>query len=108
MDSFSSRTDVMNVMFINNNFEIAASSLPEFIGETINEEEFRKSILVANVHTIKTTMNEQDVFQVSVPVMHDGDMHGTLSVAWLTNELEASKTNFVDSAILFSLLFNLG
>ena len=102
MDSFSSRTDVMNVMFINNDFEIVASSLPEYIGDTINDEEFRKSILEANVHTIKTTLNEQDVFQVSVPVMHDGDMHGTLSVAWLTNELESEvRRMFVDSAILF-------
>ena len=102
MDSFSSRSDVMSVMFINDQFEVVASSLPEFIGNKIRDEEFREIILKEDIHTLKTTLNEQKVFQVSVPVIHDGEMHGALSVIWLTNELEAEVRRIVfDSAVLF-------
>ena len=84
-----SRSDVINVLFINNDFVITASGLPQYEGEVIDTKEVREQISKGNVYTIRTEIENQSVFQVYVPIFHDEEIHGTLSVVWLTNTLDS-------------------
>ena len=105
VESLSGRGDIANVMFINNNFEIVASSMPEYIGNIIDDKKTREKIVEGDTHIVRTILNEQGVFQAIVPVVHGEEVHGFLSVFWLTGELEGEVRKMIlDSAILFSAI----
>lgn len=96
----SNRSDILNAMFINNEFEIIASSLPEFTGRIMEEKEIEEHILKEDRHTVKTVFNGQNVFQVCAPVFHDGEKHGSLSLIWSAKELESEVRRMILEGVL--------
>jgi GGDEF domain-containing protein len=44
--------------------------------------------------------NGQDVFQVCVPVFHDGEKHGSLSLIWSAKELESEVRRMILEGVL--------
>ena len=88
MASLSNRDDIVNVLFTNTDFQVIASSLTEYTGKIIADDEIKEQTSKGYRYASKTTLNDQDVFQVWVPVFHGEVMHGVLSVIWSTNELK--------------------
>ena len=80
MEELAGRNGIISVMYINNNFEIAASSSPELIGEILTDEVLIDRISQGKIYSSKTTFNDQDAFQGYVPILHEGRVSGVLSI----------------------------
>lgn len=101
VESISNKSDAIDVMFLSNDFEIIAGNKTSY-GNIIEDEKIRKQMSRGERYSQKTILGDQDVFQVYVPVFHDGEIHGILSLIWSTDELDTEvKEIIIDGAILF-------
>jgi hypothetical protein len=87
VESISNKSDAIDVMFLSNDFEIIAGNKTSY-GNIIEDEKIRKQMSRGERYSQKTILGDQDVFQVYVPVFHDGEIHGILSLIWSTDELD--------------------
>ena len=105
MEELAGRNGIISVMYINNNFEIAASSSPELIGEILTDEVLIDRISQGRIYSSKTTFNDQDAFQGYVPILHEGRVSGVLSIVWSMDEVKAEiKEMVTDGVIAFSVV----
>lgn len=82
INGLSQKDDLMHVSFINNEYEIIASSNTNYIGIIINDESERLRTVNDNIHTVRRELDSQDVFHVCVPIFFGKERLGTLSVAY--------------------------
>lgn len=106
INRIASRSNAMNVSFIDNNFEVIASNFSNYVGLIIEDESARKNILSLEPQTKKTVFDNHDVFQVCVPIFYGEERIGTLSVAWSTDESDAKimEIIFTGLSIFFAVI----
>lgn len=100
IDDISKRGDVKHVFFINSNYEIVASSLPKYIGYTIESEEVRKEIENDETKVLRSVIDDEEVFRVCVPIVSGNQKLGTLSIAWPADKINSEIREIVLNSIL--------
>lgn len=88
MNSLSDRDDIINVLFTDTDFQVIAGSLTKYTGKILANDRIKEQVLNEHRHASRTILNGMDVFQVWVPVIHDGEVHGVLSVIWSIDDLK--------------------
>lgn len=107
INDISQRSDLAHVSFINNDYEIIASSQSDYIGKIIKNEKDRQNFVKSDTRTIRTVLDNKEVFQVCVPVLQGSEKLGVLSVAYLTDKTdnEIKKILFESFIIFIVVLF---
>ena len=67
----------------------------------MEEKEIEEHILKEDRHTVKTVFNGQNVFQVCVPVFHDGEKHGSLSLIWSAKVESEVRRMILEGVLMF-------
>lgn len=89
INDFYVKSGVAHISFINNEYKVIASSIPDYEGMVIEDEGFKARISGQEYSTLRSVQDNQNVFIVWVPVFHGGEKHGTLSISWKTAEIDA-------------------
>ncbi|TAH74728.1 MAG: bifunctional diguanylate cyclase/phosphodiesterase [Anaerolineaceae bacterium] len=106
INGLSQKDDLIHVSFINNEYEIIASSNTHYIGRMISDESERLRIANDHLHTLRRELDSQDVFQVCVPVFYGNKRFGTLSVAYSTDRTDNEIRNIIFEGIIqFHIVF---
>nr|WP_319219427.1 bifunctional diguanylate cyclase/phosphodiesterase [uncultured Trichococcus sp.] len=104
INEISGRGDVKQVFFVNPKYEIIASSLPDYMGLTIEQKELRAE-MDSNASDVQRVEQDGDAFfSLSEPIFVEDEKIGTLLIYWPTDELDAEVNESIHYAIL-TLLF---
>lgn len=104
LSDISNRGDIKHVFFVNTKYEIIASSLPNYIGTTIDVKDIRAEMNgnESNVH--RDEINGSSFFRVSVPIFVENEKIGSLLIHWPTDKVDAKITQMLRYAITVSLI----
>lgn len=98
--------DIEYVAFIDNNYDVLASSTQDSVGSTVVDENLRIRVGNDNFSAERVEFNGQGVLQTSVPIYHDEERHGVLYISWSTNVVEEEIKNLVlESLMQFLIVF---
>lgn len=104
LSDISNRGDVKHVFFIDMKYEIIASSLPDYIGSTIDGKDIRAEMDGNESDVHKDEINGSSFFRVSVPIFVENEKIGSLLIYWPTDKVDAKITQMLRYAITVSLI----
>ncbi|MCR3956130.1 MAG: diguanylate cyclase [Gudongella sp.] len=106
VDIIASKDDIEYVAFIDNNFDVLASSTLDSVGKTIVDDDYRGRMESNNFSVERVEFNGQDVLQTSVPIYHDDEQHGILNISWSTKKVDDEVRSLVSESLKqFFVLF---
>lgn len=85
IEEIVTKKNVKQAYFIDNNFQIVASSIPEYNGSTMNDLPFKAHIQSSKTATQRSTFNGDEVFYACAPVSSNDEWLGTLLIVWDTD-----------------------
>ncbi|MGA9517999.1 MAG: GGDEF domain-containing phosphodiesterase [Trichococcus sp.] len=99
INEISSRGDVKQVFFVNPEYEIIASSLPDYEGRTIENKDLREEMDSNASDVQRAEMDGYEFLRVSVPIFFENDKFGTLLIHWPTEKIDAGVKKIILYAI---------
>lgn len=91
IDEIVKKENVEQALFIDENFKIVASSMPENAGKTIEDLGVKSLILKAETAAQRSKIDGNEVFHTCAPVFYNHEWLGTLAIIW--------KSDLIDSEI---------
>ena len=95
VESLTIGSEILYASFIDNENSVVASTIP---GGSGGLEQY-KDIELRDNHVKRMEIDNVSVFLVSVPVIHEGEKQGTLSVFWSTEEADGEIADMVFNGI---------
>lgn len=111
VDIIASKDDIEYVAFIDNNFDVLASSTLDSVGKTIVDDDYRWRMENNDFSVERVEFNGEDVLQTSVPIYHDEEQYGILNISWSTKKVDDEVRSLVSEGIgqfLIIFVFILG
>jgi diguanylate cyclase (GGDEF)-like protein len=111
VDIIASKDDIEYVAFIDNNFDVLASSTLDSVGKTIFDDDYRGRMENNDFSVERVEFNGEDVLQTSVPIYHDEEQYGILNILWSTKKVDDEVRSLVSEGIgqfLIIFIFILG
>lgn len=95
--------NLLHLTFIDNNYQVLASTESDRIGKIFEESEIIEGINQENEAGTYSTIGEEEVYQVFVPIFNENGRQGTLAVAQSVKDTEEllSRLTGVSLLILF-------
>ena len=104
LSDISNRGDIKHVFFVNAKYEIIASSLPNYIGSTIDDKDICAEMDENESDVHRDEINGSSFFRVSVPIFVENEKIGSLLIYWPTDKVDAKITQMFRYAITVSLI----
>lgn len=104
LSDISNRGDVKHVFFVDTKYEIIASSLPNYIGSTIDVKDIRAEMDGNESDVHRDEINGYSFFRVSVPIFVENEKIGSLLIHWATDKVDTKITQMLRYAITVSLI----
>ena len=104
LSDISNRGDVKHVFFVDTKYEIIASSLPNYIGSTIDVKDIRAEMDANESDVHRDEINGSSFFRISVPIFVENEKIGSLLIHWPTDKVDAKITQMFRYAITVSLI----
>ena len=104
VEIIASKDDIEYVAFIDNNFDVLASSTLDSVGTTIVDDDYRGRMESNNFSVERVEFNGQDVLQTSVPIYHDDEQHGILNISWSTKKVDDEVRTLISQGMMQFLI----
>ena len=89
------KENVEQAYFIDNNFKVVASSMPEYNGSIIEDVRIKSHILKGETAAQRSTINGVKVFHACAPVFYNHEWLGTLSIIWTSDLIDSEIRDIV-------------
>lgn len=100
INSIIKRSNAKHASFIDQEYKVVASSSSHFVGLSIKDESMHNRISSEEHYSVRTVIDNNEVFEVCVPVFYGNERLGTLSVAWLTDETDAEIRGIINTGLI--------
>ncbi len=80
--------------------KVVSSSLSEYVGETIQDEDLRSHYLMAQSDASDTKFRDETIFHSCAPVFVQGEWLGTLTIIWSSNLINSEVRGIIVNGIL--------
>lgn len=104
INEISNRGDVKHAFFVDTKYKIIASSLPNYIGSTIDGKDIRAKMDGNESDVYRDEINGSSFFRVSVPIFVENEKIGSLLIDWPTDKVDTKITQMLRYAITVSLI----
>ena len=104
------RSDVKDVFYIDESYEVVASSIPSYIGWEIKDSQIGSEIAGKPAELQKIESTEDTYYSIAAPIVSDSEKIGTLLLRWPTGKTEAEVAQIVrfGASIFFIVIFTTG
>ncbi len=108
--NISDRSDVKDVFYIDESYEVVASSIPSYIGWEIKDSQIGSEIAGKPAELQKIEATEVTYYSIAAPIVSDSEKIGTLLLRWPTGKMEAEVAQIVrfGASIFFIVIFTTG
>lgn len=108
--NISDRSDVKDVFYIDESYEVVASSIPSYIGWEIKDSQIGSEIAGKPAELQKIESTEDTYYSIAAPIVSDSEKIGTLLLRWPTGKTEAEVAQIVrfGASIFFIVIFTTG
>ena len=108
--NISDRSDVKDVFYIDESYEVVASSIPSYIGWEIKDSQIGSEIAGKPAELQKIESTEDTYYSIAAPIVSDSEKIGTLLLRWPTGKMEAEVAQIVrfGASIFFIVIFTTG
>ena len=93
------KENVDQAYFIDNNFKVVASSMPEYNGSIIEDVRIKSHILKGETAAQRSTINGVKVFHAFAPVFYNHEWLGTLSIIWTSDLIDSEIRDIVANGL---------
>jgi diguanylate cyclase (GGDEF)-like protein len=108
VESLAEREGIEGVFFVDNAYQVVASSDERYLGYVIDEPEIKQQMDMDNYHMRRFEWQEGRILLASIPEKHQGEKHGNLVIAWSTAPFDREVKRIIKFALqqfAFILLF---
>ncbi|MEA5010236.1 MAG: GGDEF domain-containing phosphodiesterase [Angelakisella sp.] len=99
IEEIITKENVEQAFFIDNNFKIVASSMPEYTDETIDDLSIKSHILKAEMGAQRSTVNGDEVFHACAPVFYNHKWLGTLCIFWTSDIINSEMRDIIVNGV---------
>lgn len=108
--NISDRSDVKDVFYIDESYEVVASSIPSYIGWKIKGSQLGTEIAGNPAELQKIESTKDTYYSIAVPIVSDTEKIGTLLLRWPTEKIEKEVAQIVlfGASIFLIVIFTTG